>query len=139
MEDAPRRNQRIGRIDGEPLPFVSSALDPDSGHVHITVVQRGSRTVERLRTVMTRDTVEVQMPGETEPFTAVPRGIDVTATPVGGATIYRVDLTLERATPAAGGVAPAVDAGIAERIARIEAKLDRILALLERDTRTPGA
>jgi hypothetical protein len=146
VDELPRRGRGTGRIAGEPVPFVASSLDAIDGRVHITVVQRGSRIVERLQAVMSRDEVEIQLPGDDRVLVAAPIGIDVTAAAAGGATLYRIDLTLQREREGAlaeeaadTGQSFAPEPDLAERLKRIEAKLDRLLALLDRDTTTPGA
>ena len=147
MTDQPPRPRRNGLIGGEPMPFVSSSIDEATGAVRISVVQRGSRTVERVQAMMARELVTLQLPDREQPVQAVPKGLDVTTSGSGGRTLYRMDLRFElpadEATPASDDTdarpdsaltSPAHaegDPGIADRLGRIEAKLDRILDLLQ--------
>lgn len=140
MEDTPRTPPRAALIDGETFPLASSSTDAATDHVRLTLIQRGSRTIERLQALMSRQSVELAIPGQ-EPFRAVPHGIDVTTTRAGAATIYRIDLTFEQLEPASVVTVPDPDAPdpLAARLDQIEAKLDRILALLAPETTAPGA
>ena len=150
MAESQQRGRRYGKINDEPMPFVSSVIDDVTGLVHVSLVQRGNRTVERIEAMMREPQLRIQLPEMTEPLQTVPVSIDVTSTGTGQQALYRVVLKL-RLEPSdipasaearqaadetrnATSVSPDLDA----RLDRIEAKLDRILSLLEHTTRTPS-
>lgn len=153
MTEPQQRGRRYGMINGEPMPFVSSTIDEVSGRVEISLVQRGSRTVERLQAAMQERHIRIQMPGSDSPIEAVPQSIEVTSAGSGQQALYRVTLELwlgpaetaadrnaEQVQIEAPGSSeagnPAQD--LTSRLDGIEAKLDRILTLLERTTKTPS-
>jgi hypothetical protein len=140
VDEQQRRPRRTGVIDGEAMPFVSSDVDPVTGRVRVTVVQRGGRALERLQALAGRDRVMLQLPGVTQPLEVTPLAIDIAAAGSGAQPLSRVDLTFA-ITGAETSDREETPAGrerdLAERLARIENKLDRLLALLARDT--PGA
>ena len=153
MNESQQRGRRYGMINDEPMPFVSSAIDEVSGLVQISLVQRGSRTVERLRAAMQARQVRVQMPGSDSHIEAVPRSIDVTSAGLGQQALYRVilELWLGPSEATVGGSAEQVQDRVSDapepgstsqdldaRLDRIEAKLDRILTLLESTKKTPS-
>lgn len=134
MEETPRSTRRNGQIDGESMPFVSSAVDAASGRVRVTVVQRGGRTVERLQALLGRDRVEIRLPGEERAIAGRPIGVDVTATGTGPQPLLRIDMTFATDTDDTEAAGETLDT----RLARIEAKLDRLLALVQAGTNAPG-
>ena len=153
MTEPQQRGRRYGMINGEPIPFVSSTIDEVSGRVEISLVQRGSRTVERLQAAMQERQIRIQMPGSDSPIEAVPRSIDVTSAGSGQQALYRVTLELclgsaetttdrnaEQVHIEAAGSSEAGKSAqdLNSRLDGIEAKLDRILTLLEHATKTPS-
>lgn len=149
MTDNAANTGRIGTINGERMTFASSSLDRHNGVVSISVVQRGSRTIERLQAAMTDARMEIQLPDSTEVLQTSPQSIDIATSGAGERALHRVRLmlrlvddtaeesTLTAVQPGNDGRA-ANDASSPEgSLDRIEQKLDRVIELLEGQTKTP--
>lgn len=152
MPEPPVRPGRVGTIDGESTQFVDHHLDPDGRAITITVIQRGSRSLERLQRAMSGERITVTLPGDQHSYPTSPVSIDVTTTGKGEQAFHRARLVLqlinddeadEQHLPFIGtNLVPDRSSsiegqGLAARLDSIEAKLDRLLAILGQDENVP--
>lgn len=120
------------RIDGEAIRLTSITRDGET--MTVVVMMRGARDHERLVELLRASPVTVALPDE-EPRAMAVASDQVTSTGEGPRTIFRHAIALGPArSPHGQG---SLDEPLDQRLARIEEKLDRVLALLERNA-APG-
>ncbi len=136
MSAPPSRPDRLGTIDGESARFAAHNIDPDARTITITTIQRGSRSLERLQRAMSGERITVTLPGDPHPYVTSPGSIDVTTSGAGEGAFHRARLELhlvdheDRGAQSPGGLGGHHD-DMAERLDRLEAKVDRLLSLLD--------
>lgn len=117
------------RLNGEAIRLTSLTRDPDGDRLIAIVLLRGRREHEQIADLLGRSPVTVELPSEEPRPMAVARN-DYTSTGEGPRTLYRHVIELRAGN---GEMAPEVrEEPLEQRLARIEAKVDRVLALLER-------
>ena len=134
--ERPGRPDRVGTIDGESVHLTSHTLDPKSGEITLSAVVRGSRALERLQHAMTGARVAVTLPNDSLTYATLPVATDVSTTGSGERALHRLHLTLrlvehEQEDEASRSKTTADTSELSERLDRIEAKVDRILAMLD--------
>lgn len=120
------------RLNGEAVRLTSLSRDGDA--ITAVIMLRGLRDHERLVDLLGRSPVSVALPDEEPRAMAVIRN-EFTSTGAGPSALYRHVITFQR--DGSGDEAPPAPESLETRLARIEAKLDRVLALLatsRRDT-----
>jgi hypothetical protein len=114
------------RLEDEAIRLTSITRAPDGERMTIIVVVRGSRDHDQLVGLLGRSPLMVELPGEAARSMTVASD-EFASTGEGPRTIYRHAIELRTGTDE-----PAAADTLDDRLARIEEKLNRVLALLER-------
>ncbi|MGC4193291.1 MAG: hypothetical protein QM589_19255 [Thermomicrobiales bacterium] len=126
------RDEEFIFIDGQAVRLTSIARDGD--RLSLVVVVRGSGSHDELRSIMDRDTFEVTL-GDEPPRRMRVGNLDLRSTGTGATGIHRFAIALEPVSEVDPEPAPVPEPDIAQRLARIERKLDAIIARLDADGR----
>lgn len=129
------RNEDFIFIDGQAVRLTSVARDGET--LSLVVIVRGSGGRDEMQAILGRDTFEVVL-GDDPPRPMRVTDVDLRSTGTGPTAVHRFAITLEPApgpdaTPADGTDPDDFD----QRLARIERKLDAIIARLDADGRLP--
>ncbi|MGN6031429.1 MAG: hypothetical protein ACTHQE_07160 [Thermomicrobiales bacterium] len=122
-------------IDGQAVRLTSVARDGET--LSLVVIVRGSGGRDEMQAILGRDTFEVVL-GDDPPRPMRVTDVDLRSTGTGPTAVHRFAITLDPAPgpdamPAGETAADDLD----QRLARIERKLDAIIARLDADGRLP--
>jgi hypothetical protein len=114
-------------IDGQAVRLTSIKRDGD--RLSLVVIVRGSGGRDELQGLLARDVVTVAL-GDDPPRPMRTAEVDLRSSGTGATAIHRFAISLEPAPDVAAAAAQDGD-DLAERLARIERKLDAVLARLD--------
>ncbi|MGC4105482.1 MAG: hypothetical protein QM753_03885 [Thermomicrobiales bacterium] len=127
------RNMDFIFFDGQAVRLTSISQDGD--RLSLVVIVRGSGGYDEMQTLLGRDSFEVTL-GDDPPRRMQVAAVDLRSTGTGATAIHRFGIMLEPAQDTSPDVA-ADDEALTRQLARIERKLDAIIARLDADTRMP--
>jgi len=121
-------------IDGQAVRLTS--LAPDGDALTFVVIVRGSGGRDEMQAILGRETLEVAL-GEAPPRRMQVTDVDLRSTGTGPTAVHRFAIQLEPAPEADTAPSGTALDDLDQRLARIERKLDAIIARLDADTRLP--
>lgn len=121
-------------IDGQAVRLTSVSRDGDT--LTLVVIVRGSGGRDEMQAILGRDAFEIAL-GDDPPRRMRVADVDLRSTGSGATAVHRFAITLEPAPAPDDAPTGAPLDDLAQRLARIERKLDAIIARLDSDTRLP--
>lgn len=133
-ENNAMRDEDFIFIDGQAVRL--TAVTRDGDQLSLVVIVRGSGGRDEMQTLLGRDAVEVTL-GSDPPRRMQVQNVDLRTSGTGATAIHRFAITLELAIDAGQDAALPDDDALVRQLARIERKLDAIIARLDADTPMP--